>query len=1117
MKTRLILFATLLLLNCFFARGQDGIDTTQLLESYAQVEPEIMAALEAQLQEHGTLTIDRYGRYASPFSQALENTVIQFALENKSKVELNLGYYDLQFNTQEEEEEYYLQRAFQVHYPEQLLDFLELKMHTKAPVSLEMVERIKSNLSVDNITKNFELEKTKQLRLTQRMDVGINKSSLFINGVSLQEISFPEINLVMNGDDCGCSWWPCFQDCTDVDYDVLAFIVSGICGYACKGALSPAGLTGIPQTICTACVAGAIAGILGCAAQCQLDPCTFGHECVPGTRHETVNADCDDGVRQEYTCDCDGQGYTYQDAPCPEGSYCNGNGTCIWPCLQFGTGPNCNNTIILDYNIGHESVPDAQNGYINITPLGGSAPYFIHWDDASTSTARTQLSAGEYCVTVSDIVCCNTTQCFTIKTEACTELEWDAELTVTPACGIVDGSITVSSIEGGVPPYSYVWSNGEGGATINNLEVGHYAVLIFDSNGCSYESSAYVTGIDFEEPIISGTVVHVCPTDLNSGAVYLDVASTSVITDYNWSNGSENHVIEGLTPGTYTVTITDECNNEYTESFEVEGIEVNSSFLPITNGNCDGAIGIDITNGTPPYTYELIGPTPRFEVSDNDVMVFNGLCSGEYVVSVTDQNGCKVEIEHTITECLAPVYGEWYFNESTGQFCRPFTIASSPGCPAESGEFCFTPEYDEWIFNGTKYCRAVICPNGEYCDGFSSSPLAEQCFTPEYGDWYFNEDNEKVCRQVYCNTGAYYCEDWELEECNDQFELENCELVEVNDDDNPFLCKCEYTIDGVATGVHHSDPAEVEYDYDEDENECIRIFFCKEGNDEEELFSEPTEYKDWDEFDVSELKCYREVICFGETDSDWINAEDPERVEWDFDDDNYTCVAQVYCDNSNDYFVEEGDTDVDWDIDVDNGFDCVAEVICDFSGQYEEQLPDHIEGSDYVPTDIQLISGWYQCIFTYSCANGTYEHPFDIGGSFAECIGEVSDGICKYECESSGGEYTENAPCVEAQCGGNFDGPSDDWFGFNVVENGPLSIVPNPFKEQIEIRNLPREMEYVQIDIINVNGVLVKSSKLNFISDLKINTSQLATGVYYINIYNETVDFRHVEKVVKVE
>jgi hypothetical protein len=89
-------------------------------------------------------------------------------------------------------------------------------------------------------------------------------------------------------------------------------------------------------------------------------------------------------------------------------------------------------------------------------------------------------------------------------------------------------------------------------------------------------------------------------------------ASVSVTTgtgpySYSWSNGATTAGLSGVGVGNYSVTVTTAlgCSASATATVSSSGSSVvfSASSLPTNCGNDIGAVNINITSGTPPYTY----------------------------------------------------------------------------------------------------------------------------------------------------------------------------------------------------------------------------------------------------------------------------------------------------------------------------------------------------------------------------------------------------------------------------------------------------------------------------------------------------------------------------------
>jgi uncharacterized protein (TIGR02145 family) len=196
---------------------------------------------------------------------------------------------------------------------------------------------------------------------------------------------------------------------------------------------------------------------------------------------------------------------------------------------------------------------------------------------------------------------------------------------------------------------SYSWSNGSIGNSINGLSAGTYTVSITTPDGCSTINSYTVT-----QPAvlsISNNIVNSsCPLATN-GSITTTVAGGVSAYSYQWSNGATTTNINSLTAGIYTLTVTDANGCTKTQQATVLS-GTNFPTVSLTNNSPICALGINgtisstVAGGSTPYTY--------LWSNGATVTNINGLTSGTYSLTVTDNNGCSATTNSTLTE-LAPI------------------------------------------------------------------------------------------------------------------------------------------------------------------------------------------------------------------------------------------------------------------------------------------------------------------------------------------------------------------------------------------------------------------------------------------------------------------------------
>jgi len=134
--------------------------------------------------------------------------------------------------------------------------------------------------------------------------------------------------------------------------------------------------------------------------------------------------------------------------------------------------------------------------------------------------------------------------------------------------GANNGSISLT-VTGGSGNKTYTWSNGASSASINNLAAGTYSVNVADAAGCTASQSFTITSPSAIAITGSANAV-ICFGD-NNGSIQVNATGGTGNKTFTWNNGMIGTAINGLSAGTYSVTVTDEAGDS---TFQEQFIEV---------------------------------------------------------------------------------------------------------------------------------------------------------------------------------------------------------------------------------------------------------------------------------------------------------------------------------------------------------------------------------------------------------------------------------------------------------------------------------------------------------------------------------------------------------------
>ncbi|WP_304035042.1 HYR domain-containing protein [Mesonia mobilis] len=138
------------------------------------------------------------------------------------------------------------------------------------------------------------------------------------------------------------------------------------------------------------------------------------------------------------------------------------------------------------------------NGTVDLTVVGGTAPYSYAWSNGATTEDLSGLTAGTYNVTVTDANGCTATESVEVQQSAV--LSVSGVSTDVSCNGLNNGAIDLTVV-GGTPPYTYIWSNTATTEDLSGLEANTYSVTVTDANGCTATESIDIEVNDILAPV----------------------------------------------------------------------------------------------------------------------------------------------------------------------------------------------------------------------------------------------------------------------------------------------------------------------------------------------------------------------------------------------------------------------------------------------------------------------------------------------------------------------------------------------------------------------------------------------------------------------------------------
>ena len=265
---------------------------------------------------------------------------------------------------------------------------------------------------------------------------------------------------------------------------------------------------------------------------------------------------------------------------------------------------------------------------VTVTATGGTPPY--------TGTGSFTVIAGTYTYSIAD------SNAVTVSTSVNISQPTLITATVTPGVIAVYGAkttITLSSVSGGLSPYSYALNNGvyQTSTTFSNVPAGVHSISIKDARGCVVLKSITIT-----QPLTTLACASTSTNILcNGSSSTVTVTATGGTAPYT-GTGTFNVIA-----GSYTYTVTDAVGSVKTTTITITQPTaitptVTSGRIIIYGGTT--TITTTATGGTGAYSYKLNRGV--YQTSN----VFSSVPAGVDTVYIKDANSCVVSRTITITQ-----------------------------------------------------------------------------------------------------------------------------------------------------------------------------------------------------------------------------------------------------------------------------------------------------------------------------------------------------------------------------------------------------------------------------------------------------------------------------------
>ena len=329
-----------------------------------------------------------------------------------------------------------------------------------------------------------------------------------------------------------------------------------------------------------------------------------------------------------------------------------------------------NEILITNLDVSPTSCYNTIDGSSVVEVDNGLGNYAFEWFDENQNSISTDpdsitdLAGGDYFVQVENIAnnCPSDFIPFNIGQPDPISLDGAISFENISCFGENDGAITSVSLDGGTPPYNYVWTSSTGQTfneeTPDSLFASTFDLNVSDANNCPIVLVGSVNIIEPNEITLTNNSIFTPPScsNTNDGAIFIEAQGGVGPYTYTTTRIEDNvlyvgQVLSGLISGSYLITVTDANPNPCT--FDTVIVFNNPSQLTLSTsqtdvscfGENDGEIVYTASGGFQPYTLVFEDGTQNGVIIANGNIIqdtLSNLIAGIYNVSVIDDNNCEI-------------------------------------------------------------------------------------------------------------------------------------------------------------------------------------------------------------------------------------------------------------------------------------------------------------------------------------------------------------------------------------------------------------------------------------------------------------------------------------------